>query len=233
MKIPILILHGWGRNSSSYKDLKHLLEKDGYTVYIPDLPGFGSEPLITANMYLDDYVEFVAYFMKKHTLSYVNIIGHSFGGRVALKFAWKYPEKVSKLFLTGVPIIRNTSFVKRTAFVISVVSGSVLKKLPLSLQGFMRRSVYFLLGEWDYYNAGGLKEVFKNIINEDLVAYAQKITTPTYLLWGSNDWITPVTDVEKITKIMPQAHSIIIPDSTHKLPYENPEGFIKSFKAYL
>lgn len=229
----IVILHGWGLSGSTYKNLKSILESNHYHVFAPDLPGFGKQPLITSNMDLGDYVEFVRKFIKEKQLSKVILIGHSFGGRVALKYAWKYPKKVSQLILTGVPIIRHNTLPKDIAFFTSVIGGAFLKKFPFQVQRTLRKSLYFIIGEWDYYNAGSLKEMFKNIINEDLAQYTQEIKVPVLLLWGKNDRVTPFNDAVRIQNMIENSKLVVIENTTHKLPYENPKMFVQHASIFL
>lgn len=233
MKHPILILHGWGLTASTYKDVLQFLISDGFDAFTLELPGFGAEPLVHDAMTLDDYVEFVDAFVQKRKLKKIILIGHSFGARVGLKYTYTHPEKVFKLVLTGVPIIRHRTIKKWIAYNVALLGGRIFGILPVGVVHLLRKILYFAIGEWDYYKAGPLKKVFKNIIGEDLTAYAQKITVPVMIVWGEDDRITPKTDVEKIKKLILHARSVIIPSVGHKLPYERPEKFFKAIKPFL
>ena len=232
-KPQILLLHGWGLRAQVYKGLVNLLKEKGHSVYSLDLPGFGSEPLVHNNMVLDDYIVFVRRFVEKRKLVKPIIVGHSFGGRVAIKYTWKYPDEVSKLILTGVPIIRHTSLTKKIAFFAAVFGGKVLKTFPEKIRHNFRKMLYTIIGEWDYYNAGKLQQVFKNIIGEDLIQYAQNVHVPTLLIWGADDRLTPASDVKKIKKYMPHAQSFVIANVGHKFPYTDPQLFFKAMRSML
>lgn len=231
--VPIIILHGWGLCGKKYSQLSNLLENRGYKVYAPDLPGFGSEPLRSGSMNLGDYVDFLQSFMRKNKILKPILIGHSFGGRIAIKYSWRYPDDISKLILTGVPVIRNKSFVKKTAFVFAVVGGKLLKGFPDKVQEAFRKCLYFLIGEWDYYKAGKLKQVFKNVIGEDLVQYLKGIKIPVLFIWGEEDGVVPLSDFEKIKQIKPHAKFIVVSHAGHKLPYEKGDQFLSSMESFL
>lgn len=233
MRHAIIILHGWGRQGSAYRPLAQLLKNSGYSVYTPDLAGFGDVPLENPFMTLSDYVEFVNRYIKKNNIEKTILIGHSFGGRVGLKYAWRYPKGVDKLILTGVPIIRHMSVMRKTVYFVAISLGMLLRYLPSVFHKRLRKSLYFLIGEWDYYKSGPLKNVFKNIINEDLLQYAHSVTVPTLLVWGEEDRITPVSDIARIKRAMPHAESRVVPGVGHKLPYEKPEEFFEALKAFL
>jgi len=81
----IVVLHGWGHNKHYWKALKRPLGRLG-KVYIPDLPGFGSEPLINENWGVPDYAKWVEGYVSKKKLKRVVLIGHSFGGRISARF---------------------------------------------------------------------------------------------------------------------------------------------------
>lgn len=229
----IIILHGWGLRGTAYNELISLLKQQGCQAYAPDLPGFGSQPLWSKSMNLDNYVDFLKDFIEKNHILNPILIGHSFGGRVAIKYAFQYPQAVSKLILTGVPVIRENSFSKKIAYIAAIVGGKVFQIAPFRIRETVRKFLYFLIGEWDYYKAGSLKQVFKNIIEEDLVQYIKEIKIPIILVWGKNDTITPVRFIYQIEKITPLAKSIIMKNSGHKLPYENPLTFFKAIKPFL
>lgn len=231
--VPIIILHGWGLKGSIYKNLINLFKQEGFKVFAPDLPGFGSEPLCSSSMNLDGYVEFLDGFIKKNKISKSILIGHSFGGRIAIKYVYKYPQGVSRLILTGVPAIRNKSFTKKIAFVFAVIGGKLLKGVPTKIREVLRKSLYRVIGEWDYYKAGRLRQVFKNIIGEDLIQYLKEIKIPVLLVWGEKDSIVPASDICKIKKYLLKAKFIIVPNIGHKLPYENPDVFLDAIESFL
>lgn len=232
-KQAIIILHGWGLEGSKYKNLAGLLEKNNFFVLSPDLPGFGRESLISSNMNLDGYVQFLDDFLKENKVLNPILIGHSFGGRIAIKYTWHYPKKVDKLILTGVPIIRDKSFLKKIWFVSAVMGGKIFRIFPDKISKRLRKILYFVIGEWDYYKSGSLKEVFKNIVNEDLIRYVSEIKIPILLVWGRKDLITPVSDVYKIKNLNKLIEAVIIDGIGHKLPYEKPFSFFQAIKSYI
>ena len=226
-KGSIIILHGWKLSGARYNQCVSILKKDGYNVFAPDLPGFGKEPLVSKSMNLNDYVLFLKRFIKDRKMHKPILIGHSFGGRVAVKYAYSHPEEVSKLILTGVPIIRRKNFRQNLASVLAKAGNFIRLFLPESIFDSLRRALYRLAGSFDYYKAGSLDKIFINVISEDLTAYIKKIKIPTFLLWGKDDRLVPETNLKEIKKYMPQAVCVIFPGGGHGLPYDNPREFSK------
>lgn len=233
MQKTIIILHGWGLKGDIYEDLSRLLEEKGYLVYAPDLPGFGNEPLKHSNMNLDDYVDFVEKFREKNQILKPILIGHSFGGRIGIKYTWRYPNRVSRLILTGVPIIRNISLKKKIAFLFASIGSIFFERFPITFKNYLRKILYLSIGEWDYYNAGDLKQVFKNIVDENLISYFREIRVPILLVWGERDHLTPVSIVYKIKKHVLNSDSIIVANCGHNLPYKNPKEFIEAINLFI
>lgn len=233
MHSPILVLHGWRLNSTYYSSLLEILKKNGFQAYALDLPGFGEEPLRSKTMNLSDYVSFIKEYIDKKKWQKVTLIGHSFGGRVSLKYTSDNSDKVDTLILTGVPIIRDMSFKKKAQFVVASAGSKTLQILPKNLYEFLRKSLYYVIGEWDYYKSGELKGVFKNIISEDLIPFIKKVTVPTVLVWGEKDTITPTRFLSKIKDLNPNIITRVIPESGHSVIHKSPEEFYKTIKEFL
>lgn len=235
MKPSIIILHGWGLRGGVYKELIELLENSGFTVFSLDLPGFGSEKLRKQTMNLVDYANFVKKFMDRKKLKKVVLIGHSFGGRVAIKFATQFPENVQALILTGAPGIKQKLSFIRGLIQLTVISiGELFRIKAFSpMQHVLRKVLYFMIGEWDYYRAGDLRETFKKVISEDLSSHLSKIHISTLLIWGKEDKVVPLSIGIKMREDIPQSKLIIIKNIGHKLPYEDANAFFKACLPFL
>lgn len=237
-KSPIIILHGWGREvcGKKYNEIKNLLEKNGFEVFAPDLPGFGDSVLNKNALEFEDYLSFVNDFILKQKLKDVILIGHSFGGRIAIKFAAKYPQKVKSLILIAASGIQRPlpSLKKKAVFVATKILRPFFYIPPLSLFfKFFRKLVYFSIGEMDYYKAGKLAETFKNIYQVSVLDDLPKIKAPTLLVWGENDKVVPVDDGKTMEQLIPNSKLIVIKNEGHKIPYENPKVLNKVITEFI
>src|SRR3972149_8626927 len=100
----VLILHGWGGSSDSWIAIQGSLVKKGYRVIVPDLPGFGKSKTPSAVWGVGDYAKWVNEFLirlygKKENKFF--LIGHSFGGRLSVRYAVNSPERLKKLILVA------------------------------------------------------------------------------------------------------------------------------------
>ena len=219
----VVLLHGWGQNIEMMKPIGDKL-CNSKRVTIIDLPGFGDseEPKEVINVY--DYADIVKELLDKLKVKKPSLIGHSFGGRIAIIYASKYDVK--NVVLMGAPCIR-----KETKPGMKVRILKSLKKVPglNKLEGFAKNHI----GSRDYKAASPImKEILVNTVNVDLTECARKITVPTLLIWGSEDTEAPIEEAKELEGIMHDAALITYEGGTHYtyLEFLNPVcNVIKSF----
>jgi pimeloyl-ACP methyl ester carboxylesterase len=221
----ILILHGWGRFTGSWMPIKELLEKQSYQVFYPPLPGLDENQPLNRPWTIDDYVEWVKSYADKNNLSAFWLLGHSFGGRVAIKFAIKHSEKLKGLILVSAAGIRNKKISKIYGLFVKLTKG--INKLSF-IPGyyFFRKAFYrLILRKTDYVTlkTQTMKDTFKNVIEEDLTGQLKLIKTPTLILWGDKDKTTPLADGEFMKKSIPDSRLSIIADAPHMIHVHAPE----------
>lgn len=234
MKKTIVILHGWKLSGGKYKELQQIFQKNGYEVLAPDLPGFGTVPLLKETMSVDDYAKYVKSYLDKKKIKHVFLIGHSFGGRVAAKFVATYPSYVDRLILTGSPLIRvKLSFRKKIVSFFAKRGKRVAQHFPQALYRRLQWVAYRLLGEWDYYKADTLKKTFVKVSEEDLSQYLPKISSKTLVLWGEKDSFVSEHIGKAIAKNIPHAQFIAIPLKGHGIPYTDARQFAKYSLAFF
>lgn len=236
---PILILHGWGNQvlgGKRFQEVKSLLEKKGYRVFAPDLPGFGQNTLKKESLTFEDYLLFVKSFIHEKKLKKIILIGHSFGGRIAIAFSSRYPELVSRLVLVSASGIPHAlpSLKKKIAYVLTKTIGPIFAIPPFSFfYNFLRKLVYYAIGEMDYYKSANLKQTFKNVYQVTIVPDLEKIYVKTLIIWGENDTFTPVEDGKLMHAKINNSKLVIIPHAGHRFPYENPEAFVKEISTFI
>ena len=100
---PVVFLHGWALAHRTYKRALELLVAGGLRVYAPALPGFaGTSPLPAREFTLGGYARWVESFITAVEISEpVTLVGHSFGGGVAIKTAHDVPDLVGRLVLVN------------------------------------------------------------------------------------------------------------------------------------
>jgi len=235
----VLILHGWWSRAKNWSQVKELLENQGYKVFVPDLPGFGENSPPPQPWSINDYVEWVSDFCEKNNLSQFFLLGHSFGGGLAVKFVNSFPGKTRALILVSAKIRRQKSFRYYLGLILGKL-GKLIFFIPgfSFLQPFARKVLYWLIGTRDYYQleaekAFTMKETFKKIIEEDLTPYLSQISVPTLIIWGKKDNITPLKDAYLINKEIEGSKLEIIKDGRHVPNMETPELLAQKVKEFL
>ncbi len=213
--VKFIFLHGWGHSLLNMKSVAdEFYDCDRYLV---DLPGFGKskEPAVPFN--LDDYVDLIAEFIKSNISSdnKVYLVGHSFGGRIAVKLFYLYPDLINKIF-----IVSGAGFKARRSFFKSVIINlySVLYKLfGDNLKNTMSYKLYYnKFASDDYKNSSDImKKILKNIVGEDLGNVAAKIKKSAVLIYGENDNVTPPSFGRRYNKLIKNSKLYILPIFDH------------------
>lgn len=225
----LVFLHGWRSEAAVWAPTMKELEKSYQCVSL-DLPGFGKSPAPNTKWTLDDYCTTIAEFINKLNLTSVILIGHSFGGRIAIKLSKTQPKLITKLVLVDSAGIRDKKIHKNALQTLA----KIIK--PLFLPNFMRplrKRIYQKLGSEDYIATPELKTTFVNVINEDLKHLLPKITHQTLILWGENDTETPLKHAHTIKENIPHARLIILPQAGHYSFLDQPKRFAQALLTFV
>jgi pimeloyl-ACP methyl ester carboxylesterase len=204
----VLALHGWGRDRRDWHDL--LGSRDDAAAV--DLPGFGLSPAPGAVWGAAEYADFVLSAFPD--LQGLVVLGHSFGGRVAIEMAVQRPDVVRALVLTGVPLLRlrpggrpKLSFrVARTMNRHGLLSDAHMDRL---------RQKH---GSADYRNADGvMRDILVKVVNEDYRDQLRLARQPVWLVWGGADTSVPLEVARAAAAELADARVRISPHSGHLL----------------
>lgn len=232
----ILILHGWGSRSDSWHDVQKDLVSYGYRVLVPDLPGFGqtSEPPSTWS--LKEYSQFVRDFTQHVGLKHFTLLGHSFGGRIAVDYTLRYQEQIHTLILADAAGMgRHKKFKTRIFFILTKLGDKIFSiKLFRFARPIVQKIWYKLTRENDYYRASyKMKKIMAKILKENLRSRLHDIKRPTLILWGEKDRLTPIADAVVINRHIPAAHLHIFPNVGHAINLETPAHVARQINRFL
>jgi len=216
----LLCLHGWGASHTSFTELREAMKNDPVRIIALDLPGFGESGDLPIAWSTDDYADHIEELVRVLQLKDVFLLGHSHGGRIAIKLASRRANWISHLFLCAAAGIRRPKHFKRC---LGIYIASLGKSL-FSIRGlrFFERTarmyLYKLLMVHDYEKAEGtLKQTMVNVINEDLTPLLSTISVPTDLFWGESDTMTPLRDSEIMNKKIVQSKLHTYPGIRHRV----------------
>ena len=207
----ILLLHGWGQNIEMMKMLGDNFS-NRFRITILDFPGFGLSEEPSESWTIKDFADMLDEFVKELGIKKPIIMGHSFGGRVAIRYSADHV--VEKIVLFGSPCVREE---RELPLSVKILKG--IKKLPgMDKIGEFAKNY---IGSRDYKAASPImRQTLVDVVNEDLSKYAKEIDCPTLLIWGENDTEAPVEDARILEGIMVDAALIVLP-GTHYAYIEN------------
>ena len=223
----IIILPGWGDNRSTFDFYINAL-KEKYTIYIFDYPGFGKSVFPKRSLFLNDYANYINNFLKENNIKNPNIICHSFGCRISLLLIAKYRVLVNKLVIIGGAGIRRKNIKRK----VKEIKYKILKRLSIFIPKKKKEKylekLFNKYASPDYKNiSNNMRKTFSNIVNEDLRKYLKYIYCPCILLWGENDYETPLKDGKYMNKKIPNSGLIIIKKGTQFVYLEYPFYIIR------
>lgn len=232
--IPLILLPGWKVPIEKYNNLVDALRNAGLTVHGIPMPGFPDGPKLQKIFTMEDYCAYTLKCIRQLKLDRYAILGHSFGGRIALQLAPDHPE-IQYLILTGTPGYRSSSMKRRTIGLMTK-TGKLIFKVPglTFAEHTAKHMLYRLIRQADYMHTSGyLRETFKNVISVDLHMYMKKIHQKVLLVWGKNDQMVSTEIAEKMSRTIQHADVHIIPGYGHNLPYFNEPLLITSIMSFI
>jgi pimeloyl-ACP methyl ester carboxylesterase len=209
---PVLLLHGGACDSSDWVETMSALS-GSYTLYAPDLVGYGQSDRNRDGYYLSDFTDSTVGIIQALNLdSQLVIVGHSLGGRVALDIALNHPDRVRKLAL-----IDTTGFSRLARW------GSFL--------GTMAYYVRKVLGRPQPYP----RFMMENGAVPDWVCLDRlpELKMPSLIVWNRRDPYYTVKGALRAKELMPQAQLEILPGYGHAPHRTERDSFNKLLAAFL
>ena len=219
-KKTIVLLHGWGMDKSSFDELVHFFSKK-YSVLTLDFLGFGDSD--NAEEYYDTYEYAYQTFLLLSELAVneIVIVGHSFGGRIAIILSSMFGLKISGLVLTSSAGLNRFDLIKK----IKIISYKILKKL--CDKGLIKKEKIDTCGSADYKKLSNvMRGVFVRIVNQDLTYLLNNICVKTILVWDKKDNITPYWICKKLHKNIKCSQTFLFSNGKHFTCFCNVFKFI-------
>jgi pimeloyl-ACP methyl ester carboxylesterase len=208
---PVVLLHGGASDSRDW--LKTITALAGrFTLYAPDLIGFGRSDRKEDGYYLSDFIEFTEEFIETLGLDNPDIVGHSFGGRVAAGLAVRKRVKIRRLVLVDASGLGKISGFGSALF----TTFWALRRLLRRPQPFPR----FLAKEGEDYN----------YVGDDAL---RGLEAATLLIWKRYDPYMPVSLARRAEKLIPKARLEVLPGYGHAPHGQNNEAFNRLLLDFL
>jgi pimeloyl-ACP methyl ester carboxylesterase len=211
---PVLMLHGLVVSSSYFRPVAHHLDRR-FSLYIPDLPGFGRSTAGTVRD-LDSMVDTLVAWMDVHGLKAPVVVGNSLGCQVATRLATRYPERVGRLVMVAPTMDPEISGPFG-------VMWRGLRDIPREHVGLWRIWIP------DFFLAGLVRALrwLAISLRDDQAARLPEVRQPVVAVAGERDPICPVSWVEAFAGAVPHGRIEVIPGAPHAMNYSAPDALAR------
>jgi len=215
-KPPVVFGHGWGRTYRDFIPVAEALTPVASS-YLIDFPGFGDTPRPDETWGTQDYADHILGFVRAELgLSSFTWVGHSFGGRVGMRIAAQHHDAIDHLVLVasaGVPRTRTSwQKLKGRRRGMAFKFRKAMAKSDEALQALEQE-----YGSADYVHSReiGMRDIFVKTVNEDQTDTLSQIQCPTTIIYGGQDFETPIEIGEKLAAGIAQSTLVVCPHYDH------------------
>ena len=221
---PIIVLHGLMGGLSNFDGVTKFFSEKGYKVIIPELPVY-SMSLLKTNVksfakYLRDFIEF-----KK--LDNVILLGNSLGGHIGLYHTKMFPDKVRGLVITGSSGLYESAmgggYTKRSDYEVIKKKAQDVFYDPAIATKEIVDEVYETVN--DRNKLIKTLAIAKSAIRHNMAKDLPKMDTPTCIIWGMNDTVTPPEVAVEFNHLLPDSDLFWIDKCGHAAMMEHPDTF--------
>jgi len=211
---PVLVLHGWGASIEAVYPIVAALARVA-CVHALDLPGFGGSDPPPRPWGVEDYQSFVAAYMDRAEIERASVLGHSNGGRIAIRLAATEPRRVQKLVLVDAAGIRPPRTLRWYRRVALAKVGKYAARWFGGAGERLRAALVGRVASADYAAAGELRATLVRLVNADLRPFLPRVKAPTLLIWGADDEDTPVWMAREMERSIPDAGLVVFEGAGH------------------
>lgn len=253
----IIMIHGF---RGTHHGLQRIIDQlPGYHIIAPDLPGFGdSAPFAGAIHSAENYVEWLHGFIYHFKLTQLpTLLGHSFGSIIASHYAAAHPDTITKLILInpiGAPALEGPKAIltKLAIFyywlgrqlpekashawlsnpsIVKIMSMSMTKSKDKDMLAYVhdQHLTYFSR----FASPKVVAEAFNASVSHDVREVASRITTPTLLIAGDIDDITPLTKQHELAEAIAGSQLVVLKNVGHLIHYETADKAAEVIQKFI
>lgn len=236
-KPSLVLLHGWSKTGiATWTNNERYLTQAGYRCISIKLPGFDL-PEPASPWGVGDYAEYVLSKLKELNLTPPYIfVGHSFGGRLCIYIAAKYPEIVDKLVLTDAAGVANR---KTPRLIVINVLSKVFKFMDRIngvnvLSNALRKRIFSNTASSDYKRATPMmREILKKVVSLDLKPNLKHIKAMTLVIWGELDDVTTLDEAHILEKGIMDSTLVLIKNAGHHAHFTHAQEWNEQVVTFL
>ncbi len=252
----LLLLHGLGCDHTTWEPVIDALARR-YTVIAPDLLGHGLSDKPRADYSVGGYANGMRDLLTVLGIDKVTVVGHSFGGGVAMQFAYQFPERTERMILVssgglGPEVTTALRAVTTPGFhtVMGLLTLPGLRHLgkagliALSRSDFKAaRDLDEVAEIYDSFRDPAFRAAFRHVVSAVVDWRGQIVTMadrayltgamPMAVIWGRDDRVIPVRHASNVAALAPHARVEVIPDAGHFPHKDHPQRFAKVVHEFI
>lgn len=229
---PIIVLHGLMGGLSNFSSVLDFFSKRNYKVIIPELPIY-TMSLIKTNV--KSFAKYLHEFINFKGFSEVILLGNSLGGHIGLYHTKHYPEKVKGLVITGSSGLYESAmgggYTKRSDYEVIKKKAQEVFYDPAIATKEIVDEVYASVN--DRNKLIKTLAIAKSAIRHNMAHDLPKMYTPTCIIWGKNDTVTPPEVAKEFNDLLPDSDLYWIDKCGHAAMMEHPDEFNRIMEAWL
>ncbi|WP_096203150.1 alpha/beta fold hydrolase [Bacillus sp. FJAT-45350] len=240
---PLVLLHGLGNNSRSWKKQLEGL-KEHFTVIAWDAPGYGASSDPTEEFQtFGQFAQVLHDFVEALPFESIYLLGHSMGSAIAVEFCSRYPDKVKALILASstrgsyaLTAEENKKKLEQRHQMIDTLPGVEIAKrrVPNLLSPYAPADVHKEAEEiMSQVRPAGYRSVANSLFHLNPNDMVKTIQAPTLVICGELDKVTPVSESEYFHQEISNSSMSIIKKTGHLCYQEDPEGFNRLIVHFL
>jgi pimeloyl-ACP methyl ester carboxylesterase len=252
----VVLLHGLGGSTYSWRYVAPVLART-HRVIALDLKGFGRSSKVFDTAYsATDQARLVATFLARRRLDHVTLVGHSFGGQVALltaiMLARRDPSRIDQLALIDVPALPQpltplVAFMQQPVLpyaLLTVVPPDVVTRLAVELspgaaleRRYTEADVHAYAEPFrDAAARHAYVQTSRQIAPSNLDSIVRRyrfVRQRTLLVWCADDQVVPLATGQALVRMLPHARLDQISGCNHAPPDEAPAALTRSLLRFL
>ena len=229
---PIIILHGLMGGLSNFDGVIKKFSINGYKLVLPELPVY-TKTLINTNV--KSFSKYLKEFINYRNYKDFVLLGNSLGGHIGLYYTKLNPELVAGLIITGSSGLYESAmgggYTKRSDYEVIKAKAQEVFYNPEVATKEIVDDVYETVN--DKSKLIKILAIAKSAIRHNMAKDLPKIKTPTFIIWGKNDIVTPPNVADEFNNLLPNSNLFWIDKCGHAPMMEYPEHFNKIVQQWL
>jgi pimeloyl-ACP methyl ester carboxylesterase len=253
----LLLVHGIGSDGATWDTVATRLA-ERFTVIVPDLLGHGRSAKPRADYSIGGYANGMRDLLGLLEIERVTVVGHSFGGGVAMQFAYQFPERTDRLVLVaggglgpqvsvalraltlpGASVALGFSRLATARMVEAALRAAAGFGLPAALRADLNEAITVLGALRDPAARDAFLHVLRHVVDwrGQLItmhdrAYLTK-DVPALVVWGEQDHVLPVGHAYAAAELMPWWRTVVLPGVGHFPHREAPDEFVEAVTDFI